>query len=73
VLNGTEVKSLREGRVTLPQASRRSATASDGSSAFDRRLRRGGHANTSRIGRSKLMPASRRDRLVYGKVREQGG
>src|SRR6478736_2564730 len=73
VLTGTEVKSLREGRVTLPQAY---AEVRDGEAwlfglsiaTYDK----GGHANHDPDRARKLLLHRREIDSLYGKVREQG-
>jgi SsrA-binding protein len=73
VLTGTEVKSLREGRVTLPQAY---AEIRDGEAylyglsiaIYDK----GGHANHEPDRPRKLLLHRKELDSLYGKVREQG-
>jgi SsrA-binding protein len=73
VLTGTEVKSLREGRVTLPQAY---AEVRDGEvwlfglsiATYDK----GGTANHDPDRARKLLLHRREIDSLYGKVREQG-
>jgi len=67
-------ESRGEGRVTLPQAYARSATASRGPFGLvDRRLRQGRPPNTSRSGSRKACCCiAARSTRSYGKVRYQG-
>jgi SsrA-binding protein len=73
VLSGTEVKSLREGRVTLPQAY---AEVRDGEAwlfglsiaTYDK----GGYQNHDPDRARKLLLHRREIDSLYGKVREQG-